>query len=162
MIDIYCDEYERYEYFMGKALKEAEKAFELGEVPVGALIVKEDKIVAAAFNQRESQKNALLHAEISVINEACKTLGGWRLNGCELYVTLEPCPMCAGAIINSRISGVVYAAKDYRAGAFGSVINLNSYPLNHKTKIITGVMEKESLELLQNFFKYKRKKTPQI
>jgi len=150
------EELARYEYYMRKAYEEAEKAFEKGEVPVGAVVVRGNEIIAQAHNLRETHKNALYHAETMAISAACEKLGGWRLSGCELYVTLEPCPMCAGAIVNSRIEKIIYAGRDFRAGAFGSIINLNSYPLNHKAEIISGVMEKECVQLLKRFFKNKR------
>lgn len=146
-------------YYMDIALEEAKKAFDEGEVPIGAVVVDDlGKIISKAHNRRENDKNALLHAELTAIDSACKVLGGWRLHMCTLYVTLEPCPMCGGAIINSRIKRVVYGAKDPKAGAFGSVLNLNAYPLNHKTEITQGVGEKESLELMGKFFKKLRDK----
>ncbi len=148
----------REEAFMKAALKEAEKAASEGEVPIGCVIVKGDQIVARGRNARERKKNALLHAETVAIDKACKKLGGWRLWECEMYVTLEPCPMCCGAIINSRIKKVVIGAMDPKAGAMGSVIDLTSYPFNHKPEIITGVMEQESKALLKSFFQNLRKK----
>ena len=140
------------EEFMKRALTLANEAAEMGEVPVGAVIVRNGEIIAEGINRRESEKNALCHAEIEAINNACRRLGGWRLPGCELYVTLEPCPMCAGAIINSRLDRVVYGAKDPRMGALGSLIDLNCYPLGHKVKVTGGVLAEESLELLRDFF----------
>ncbi|MBR5515482.1 MAG: nucleoside deaminase [Clostridia bacterium] len=145
--------------FMQAALEEARLAYEEDEVPIGAVITDENaNIITKAHNRREYDKNALLHAEIIAINDACKILGGWRLHKCTLYVTLEPCPMCAGAIINSRIKRVVFAAKDPKAGCFGSVLNFNSYPFNHKPEIVQGVCEKESLELMGKFFNRLREK----
>lgn len=138
--------------FMKRALILAEQAYKLGEVPVGAVIVRGDTIISEAYNTRESGRNALYHAELTAINDACRKLNGWRLHMCDLYVTLEPCPMCAGAIVNARIKRVIYGAKDAKTGAFGSVINLNSYPLNHKPELIPGICERESRELLQCFF----------
>lgn len=138
------------------ALDEAEKAALNGDVPVGAVIVKDGKIIAAAGNMREQKQNALSHAELEVINIACKVLGSWRLDGCELYVTLEPCPMCTGAIINARIKTVVFGAYDLRAGCMDSVLNLCNYPFNHKPEIYCGIMEDECLALIQKFFKEKR------
>lgn len=141
--------------YMSLAIREAKKAYKRDEVPVGAVIVKNDEIIAKAYNTREYGKNALYHAEIKAINKACKKLGGWRLIGCTMYVTLEPCPMCAGAIVNSRIERVVYAAPDYKAGAFGTMLNLTDYPL-YKPKVEGGILSDESAELLSTFFKQKR------
>ncbi len=143
-------------YYMAEALSEACLAAETDEVPIGAVIVKDGNIIARAHNLRETGKNALYHAETLAIDYACRALGGWRLPSCTLYVTLEPCPMCAGAIVNSRIERVVFGAYDKRAGAFGSVLDLNAYPLNHKPEIVGGVMEEECRSLLQTFFKKKR------
>lgn len=139
--------------FMKEAIKLAKEAAACGEVPVGAVIVKDGKIIASGKNMREQKQNALSHAEIEAINIACKELNSWRLDGCELYVTLEPCPMCTGAIINSRIKTVVFGAYDSRAGSMDSVINLCDYPYNHKPEIYGGICEDECLEILQNFFK---------
>ncbi len=144
--------------FMREALLEAQKAAELGEVPIGAVIVRNGEIIARAHNERETGKDATRHAEIIAIERACAVLGGWRLIGCDMYVTLEPCPMCAGAAVNARLVRVIYGAPDLRAGAFGSVIDLNSYPLNHKPEIIGGVMADECLAPIREFFKSKRKK----
>ncbi len=124
-----------------------------GEVPVGAVIVKDGKIIAAGRNRRELGKNALYHAEMEAIDAACKKLKGWRLWQCDLYVTLEPCPMCAGAIINSRIKSVFFGAYDKKAGSFGSVADFNSIAYNHKPEIVGGVMEEECSSLLSDFFK---------
>lgn len=146
------------EIFMRRALELAKIAGDMGEVPVGAVIVFNNEIIAEGYNRRESDKNALSHAEMIAIDNACKALGGWRLWQCEMFVTLEPCPMCAGAIINSRLKRIVSAAKDPKAGAFGSLINLNSYPLNHKPKIEYGLFESESSALLREFFGRLRKK----
>ena len=143
------------EIFMLEALKEAEIAANEDEVPVGAIIVRNGEILVKAHNTREKDKNALYHAEIKAINEACKILGGWRLVGCTLYVTLEPCPMCAGAIVNSRIERVVYGAPDHKAGAFGTMINLTDYPL-FKPQITSGILATECSGILSNFFKNKR------
>ena len=143
---------------MSMALSEAMLGASMGEIPVGAVIVRDDEIISAAHNLRENGGGATAHAEIVAINEACERLGTWRLSGCELYVTLEPCPMCAGAIINSRLDRVVFGAKDPRMGAFGSIINLNSYPLGHKVELSGGVLSEESLELLRDFFKDMREK----
>lgn len=144
-------------YYMNEAIKLAKEAASEGEVPVGAVLVKQGEIVGRGRNRRESDKNALAHAELEAIDEACRTLGGWRLADCTLFVTLEPCPMCAGAIVNSRIKRVVYGARDSKAGALGSVLNMNSYPLNHKCELCVGVCESDCGELLTSFFKRLRK-----
>ena len=145
-------------YFMGKAIEQAVLAAQDGEVPVGAVIVKDGQIISVGRNKREFGKNALYHAETEAIDLACKALGGWRLIGCTLYVTLEPCPMCAGAIINSRIERVVFGAFDKKAGSLGSVVNLFDLPYNHKPELLGGVMEQECGELLSSFFEKLRKK----
>mgnify|MGYP000614085265 CR=1 FL=1 len=146
------------EQLMQAALEEARAAAALGEVPVGAVVAKDGEIIARAHNLRESGKNAIYHAELLAIDAACKALGGWRLWQCELYVTLEPCPMCAGAIINSRIKRVVYGASDLKAGSFGSVVNFNSLAYNHKPEITGGILEEECASLLSNFFLKLRQK----
>lgn len=138
---------------MLEAIELAKAAAECGEVPVGAVIVKDGKIIARGRNMREQKQNALSHAEIEAINNACNQLNTWRLQDCELYVTLEPCPMCTGAIINSRIKTVIFGAYDSKAGSMDSVINLCDYPYNHKPEIYGGICEDECLEILQNFFK---------
>jgi tRNA(adenine34) deaminase len=142
--------------FMREALLEAEAAAIDDEVPVGAVMVRNGEIIARARNRREKDKNPLSHAEIKIINDTCRALGGWRLVGCTLYVTLEPCPMCAGAIINSRIERVVFGAFDEKAGAFGTMINLTEYPL-FKPQITGGVLKDECSAILSEFFKKKRK-----
>lgn len=139
--------------FMTEAIEEAKKAFAEGEVPVGAVIVKNGEIIARGHNMREQKKNALSHAEIEVINLACQKLNTWRLDDCELYVTLEPCPMCTGAIINARIKTVVFGAFDNAAGCMDSVINLCDYPLGNKPEIYAGICEDDCKEILQQFFK---------
>lgn len=149
--------------FMRAAIARAKTAAKHGETPVGAVIVKDGKIIAGGRNKRETGKNALYHAEICAINAACKKLHGWRLFECDLYVTLEPCPMCAGAIINSRIKNVYFGAYDSKAGSFGSVADFNELPYNHKPNVTGGIMEKECAALLSDFFaelrvKNKRKK----
>ena len=144
--------------FMNRAITLAKQSALEGEVPVGAVIVKDNEIIAEGRNRREYGKNALYHAEIEAINNACKKLGGWRLWQCDLYVTLEPCPMCAGAIINARIKRVVFGAFDLKAGSFGSVVNFNDLAYNHKPEIIGGIMENECKELLSIFFKELRNK----
>lgn len=146
------------EKFMREAIQEAKLAWAEGEVPIGCVVVKGDEIVGRGHNRREEDKNALAHAEIEAINEACQTLGGWRLWQCDLYVTLEPCPMCAGAIINSRIQTVYYGADDAKAGSCGSVINLFEYPYNHKPKVVRGLLKEECSALLTQFFRELREK----
>lgn len=142
--------------YMKLALDAAAEAAARGEVPVGCVIVRGDEVLAVCSNRREEDRDATSHAELDAISEACRKLGGWRLIGCEMFVTLEPCPMCAGAIVNSRLPRVVIGAKDARAGALGSVMNLNSYPLNHKPVIEYGVMAEESADLLRSFFRRRR------
>lgn len=141
------------EIFMEKALEEAEKARSEKEVPIGAVVVRRGEIVGRGYNKREYGKNALYHAEILAINDACKNLGGWRLWECELYVTMEPCPMCAGAIINSRIRRAVFGCKDSKAGSAGSVVNLFELPFNHKPEICGGVLEERCGNILSDFFR---------
>ena len=138
--------------YMDEALALAGEAAKEGEVPVGCVIVCHDRIVGRGRNRRETEKNALGHAEIEAIDQACKALGGWRLWECTLYVTLEPCPMCAGAIVNARISRVVYGASDKKCGACGSVCNLFSMEFNHHPTVETGIREEESAALLAEFF----------
>lgn len=142
---------------MTRAIELANEAAQEGEVPVGAVIARNGEIIAEGRNRREKGKNALYHAETEAIHNACKALGGWRLSGCTLYVTLEPCPMCAGAIINSRISKVVYGAYDLKAGSVGSVVDLFTLPYNHKPEVQSGFMENECKELLTQFFRKLRK-----
>lgn len=145
-------------YFMKHAISRAKAAAKCGEVPIGAVVVKDDRIIATGRNMRESKNNALHHAEIIAIDRACKKSGAWRLLDCTLYVTMEPCPMCAGAIVNSRIKRVVFGCYDKKAGALGSVFDLSQYPLNHKYEIEGGVMEKECASLLSDFFAELRKR----
>lgn len=142
--------------FMREAMALAKMAEEIDEVPVGALIVRDGQIISRAYNTRETSKCATHHAEILAIEEACRVLGGWRLPGCTLYVTMEPCAMCAGAIINARIPRVVYGAPDLRFGAFGSLINLAEVPLNHQPEILGGILGDENVEILRSYFKKKR------
>ena len=141
------------EKFMRRCLQLAEIASAEGEVPVGAVVVCDGEIVGEGRNRREYGKNALYHAEIEAIDNACKTLGGWRLFKCDLYVTLEPCPMCAGAIINSRIKNLYFGAYDKKAGSFGSIIDFNDLGYNHKPSVFSGILEQECSELLTEFFK---------
>lgn len=146
------------EFYMKRALELAKQAAEDGEVPVGAVVVKDGEIVGTGRNRREKDKNALAHAELEAINEACKRLGGWRLWQCDMYVTLEPCPMCTGAIINSRLRRLVYGASDKKAGSCKSVVNLFELPYNHRPEVIGGVEENECAAILSEFFKTLRKK----
>lgn len=145
--------------YMQIALKEAMKAYDLQEAPIGAIIVKDNQIIAKAYNLRETSKSPLAHAELLAIDEAAKKLGGWRLSGAAMYVTLEPCPMCAGAIYQSRISTLVYGAADPKAGAVNSLYTiLNDPRLNHQVEVISGVLAEESSQLLKRFFRELRKK----
>lgn len=144
-------------YFMGKALEEAKKAYLEGEIPVGAVVVKDNKIISKAHNRKEKNNNVSHHAEILAITKASKKLGSWRLNDCDIYVTLEPCSMCAGAIIQSRIRKLYYGTTDLKMGAVGSIINLLDYRWNHQVEYENGVMANESKELLKDFFKELRK-----
>lgn len=146
--------------FMREALQLAEEAGAEGEVPVGCVITLGDRIVGRGRNRREAGKNALYHAELEAIDQACKTLGGWRLWECTLYVTLEPCPMCAGAIVNARIPRVVFGAADPKNGCCGSVVNLFSLPLNFRPELVRSVLEEECATLLTDFFEGLRLKRP--
>ncbi len=141
--------------YMQRALELARDAYNEGEVPVGAVVVKKStgEIVGEGRNMREQAKNALAHAEIMAIDSACKKLGGWRLPDCAMYVTLEPCPMCCGAIINSRIDNVYFGAYDYKSGSAVSVQKMFELPYNYKPEVIGGVMEEECSEMLSDFFK---------
>ena len=150
--------YTEDEAFMAEAIKLAKEAALRDEVPVGAVAVRDGKIIAVGSNTREESKCATHHAEILAIEDACRALGGWRLPGVTLYVTMEPCVMCAGAIINSRIERVVYGAKDHRFGAFGSAIDINSAGLNHRPEVVGGVLGEECAAILTGYFKNKRKK----
>lgn len=138
--------------FMLEALRLANEAFEEGEVPIGAVVVRDGEIIASGRNRREKGKNALYHAEIEAIDNACKKLGGWRLPRCSLFVTLEPCPMCAGAIINSRIENVYFGAYDKKAGSVGSLVNLFELPYNHKPVFEGGVEKEKCAAVLSDFF----------
>lgn len=146
------------EEIMNEAIALAKEAAQEGEVPVGAVVTRDGEIVGRGRNRRENAKNALAHAEIEAINDACRNLGGWRLWQCELFVTLEPCPMCAGAIINSRIIKVTFGAFDQKAGSCCSVVNMFDLPYNHKPEIEGGFMQQECAELLSTFFKDLRKR----
>ena len=148
---------EKHEFYIREAMKLAKEAEAIDEVPVGALIVRDGEIIAKAYNTRESTKCATHHAELLAIEEACRVMGGWRLPGVTLYVTMEPCAMCAGAIINARIPRVVYGTRDIRFGAFGSALDLALVPLNHTPQVTGGVLEDECREMLTAYFKKKRK-----
>ena len=147
------------EHFMREALKEAERARRRDEVPVGAVVVREGRVTARAHNLREHKKDPSAHAEFIAMTRAARRLKGWRLVGCTLYVTLEPCPMCAGLIINSRIPRVVFGAYDKKAGALGSVYDLNEGRLNHRCELTGGVLEEECSDILKYYFREKRRKT---
>lgn len=143
--------------FMLEAYKAAIEAYNDGEVPVGAVIVRNNEIISVGRNRREKEKNALLHAEIDAIDKACKALGGWRLWNCELYVTLEPCPMCAGAIINAHIPKVYFGAYDFKNGSCGTITNLFEMPFGFKPECTGGIMVDECTALLKDFFKKLRR-----
>ena len=153
---IFTSQTEADEYFMREAMRLAREAAERDEVPVGAIAVRDGKIIARASNTREESKCATHHAELLAIEAACRALGGWRLPGVTLYVTMEPCCMCAGAIINARIPRVVFGAPDLRFGAFGSLINLAEVPLNHKPEITGGVLGEECAAILTDYFRAQR------
>jgi len=139
--------------FMAEALKEARRAYELGEVPIGCVITQGGQIIARAANERATRSNALCHAEILAISAACEIVGDWRLEDCRLYVTIEPCPMCAGAIIQARIPVVVYGARNPKAGCAGSILNILEEPrFNHQAEVISGVMEEECANIMREFF----------
>lgn len=145
---------DKHKFFMAKALKEAEKAYEMGEAPVGAIIVKDDKIISAAHNEKEKSQDASRHAEIIAIGRAGKALGSWQLTGCDMYVTLEPCPMCAGALIQARIKTLYLGAPDPKSGAAGSLMNIpEDGRFNHQVKVIRGILVEECSEILRRFFK---------
>lgn len=145
---------EQHIKYMKEALKQAKKAYALGEVPIGCVIVYQDKIIARGYNRRNTDKNTLAHAEITAINRASKKLGDWRLEDCTLYVTLEPCQMCAGAIVQSRITNVVMGCMNPKAGCGGSILNILEMPeFNHQVNVLRGVMEEECSQILQDFFK---------
>jgi tRNA(adenine34) deaminase len=154
VIDLHSDD-----HFMGEALRQATRAYEAGEVPVGAVIVRAGRIIARAFNQVEQLKDATAHAEMLAITQAEEIVGDWRLTDCALYVTKEPCPMCAGAIVHTRLARVVFGASDPRGGAAGGAMNLLQFPtLNHRCEITGGVREPDCRNLLQNFFLAQRQK----
>ncbi|MDH5164507.1 tRNA adenosine(34) deaminase TadA [Heyndrickxia oleronia] len=147
------------EYFMKLAISEAKKAEEKCEVPIGAVVVLNGEVIATAHNLRESTQNAITHAEILAIQKACKKIGSWRLEDAELYVTLEPCPMCSGAIILSRIKKVIFGAHDPKAGCAGTLMNLlDDQRFNHQSEVVSGVLENECSVLLSDFFRNIRKR----
>ncbi len=150
---------DNHEKWMNLALLEADKAEAIGEVPIGAVVVHNGEVIAAAHNRREADQQALAHAELIAIKDACDKLGSWRLTGCTLYVTLEPCPMCAGAIVQSRIETVVFGANDPKAGCAGTLMNLLDEPrFNHRTNIVAGCLEEESSAKLTLFFRQLRER----
>lgn len=145
--------------FMKEALKQAKKAYKLEEVPIGCVIVQDDKIIARAYNKRNMKKNPLAHAEIMAIHKAAKITGDWRLEDCTMYITLEPCQMCAGAIVQARIPKVVIGAMNPKAGCAGSILNLlQVQAFNHQVELVCGVMEEECTEMMQEFFRELRNK----
>lgn len=146
----------KQEYYMSLALKEAKKAFDKNETPIGAVIVYNDKIIARAHNLRETKQNSLAHAETLAIQKACKKLGSWRLEDCDLYVTLEPCVMCSGAIIQTRIKNVFYGAKNKRFGCHQSAMNLFDIEFNHKVNVVSGILEEDCSKIITDFFKQLR------
>ena len=148
-----------HEIYMREAVNEAKKAFELDETPIGAVIVQDGKIIGRGYNRRNSEKNPLCHAEIIAINEAAKYIGDWRIENCTIYVTVEPCPMCAGAIVQARIPTVVFGTENVKAGCCGSVLNLmQQEKLNHRAEVISDVLKEECSSLMKEFFKNMRKK----
>ncbi len=149
---------ERDRFFMQAAIEEAKKCALLDEVPVGAVVVRDNKIISASGNGRETMKDPTFHAETEAVRRAAKALGGWRLVDCELFITLEPCIMCAGAIINARVPSVIIGARDPKAGAFGSFTDINALAVNHHPEIVFGVMEEECAALLRQFFREKRER----
>ena len=149
------------EDYMREALILAREAYEAGEVPVGCVIVKNGQIIGRGRNRREEKQSALSHAELEAIEDACRTTGGWRLQGCQLYVTLEPCPMCAGGIISARIPEVYYGAKDEGFGAVGSILNLFEENFRHHPKVIGHILEADCKAILQDFFVEVREKNPE-
>jgi tRNA(adenine34) deaminase len=147
------------EYYMRMAIEEAEKARQIQEVPIGAVIVLNDEVISSAYNLRETEQRSIAHAELLAIDEACRKLGTWRLEDATLYVTLEPCPMCAGAIVLSRVKRVVYGAKDPKGGCAGTLMNLLAEErFNHQAEVVSGVLEEECGTLLSDFFRELRRK----
>lgn len=153
----------KQEKFMRAAIREAKKAYALDEVPIGCVIVYEDKIIARGYNRRNTDKNTLAHAEMSAIKKASKKMGDWRLEGCTMYVTLEPCQMCAGAIVQARMDEVVIGSMNLKAGCAGSVLNLLNMPeFNHQVAITKGILEEECSAMLSSFFRELREKKKKI
>ena len=150
------------EFYMREAIKLALEAEKIDEVPVGALIVRDGEIISSAYNTREQTKCATHHAEIVAREAACRKMGGWRLPGVTLYGTMEPCVMCAGAIVNARIPRVVFGTRDIRFGAFGSALDLTKVPLNHTPEVTGGVLEDETREILSEYFRRKRQKADKL
>lgn len=149
----------KHERFMKEAIAQAKYAQSLGEIPIGAVIVYQNTIIARGHNLRQTSQKATMHAEIMAIENACEYLKSWRLEDCDLYVTVEPCPMCAGAIIMSRIRSVYYGVKEYKSGAHESIVNLFDFPFNHHVGVQSGILEDECKTLLQSFFQTLRQKT---
>ncbi|MGI6093356.1 MAG: nucleoside deaminase [Veillonellaceae bacterium] len=146
-------------YYMGLAFAEARKAYDIGEVPIGAVLVIGAEVIASAHNMRETWNDATAHAEVIAIREACRKLNRWRLTGATLYVTIEPCPMCAGALVMSRVDRLVYGSSDYKAGAVESVFNIVQHDaLNHRLDVTAGIRADECAAIMKNFFKERRKK----
>lgn len=152
-----------HEYYMKMALREAKKAYQLGEVPIGCVIVYQDKIIGRGYNRRNTDKNTLAHAEITAIKKASKIMGDWRLEDCTLYVTLEPCQMCSGAIVQARITNVVMGCMNPKAGCAGSILNILDMPqFNHQVHTLSGILEEECSQMLTTFFKELRLKNKSI
>ncbi|MCD7778852.1 MAG: tRNA adenosine(34) deaminase TadA [Clostridiales bacterium] len=148
-----------FEYYMNLAIEEGKKAFDNDEVPIGCVIVYEGEVIGRGANSRISDKNPLCHAEIKAINEACGKVGDWRLEGCSLFVTIEPCPMCSGAILQARIDRVVFGASNPKAGCCGSILNMmDDDRFNHKVEVVKGIKEEECARLMKDFFKRRREK----
>jgi tRNA(adenine34) deaminase len=146
-------------YYMGLALDEAQKAYDIGEVPIGAVLIMDGQVVASGHNMRESWHDATAHAEMIAIREACKRLGRWRLTGLTLYVTIEPCPMCAGALVMSRVDRLVYGSADVKAGAIESIFNIaQNEALNHSMMVTAGIRADECAQIMKDFFRQRRKK----
>ena len=147
-----------FEYYMALAIEEGKKAYKIKEVPIGAIIVWNDKIIGKGYNMRNSLKNPLMHAEMIAINQASHYLKDWRLENASMFVTVEPCPMCAGAILQSRIENLIFGTENIKAGACGSVINLFEYEFNHKVNVYKNILKEESASLMTDFFKELRNK----